>query len=108
GANCWCPSRNASDCADCTNPRARSVYFSKFIGTSLLGLFRTPARRDRDIVHGDTPAGLDGRLWTDRAFCGPVAASARKHGGAGSGGRKGDLAAAPAKITGGRPDRADR
>ena len=31
GANCWWPSRRASDCADCTKPRARSVYFSMFI-----------------------------------------------------------------------------
>ena len=30
-ANCWWPSRRAKDCADCTKPRARSVYFSKFI-----------------------------------------------------------------------------
>src|SRR5690606_12610998 len=31
GASWGCPSRIASDCADCTKPRARSVYFSKFI-----------------------------------------------------------------------------
>ena len=31
GANCWWPSRRAKDCADCTKPRARSVYFSMFI-----------------------------------------------------------------------------
>src|SRR5580704_12858594 len=31
GENCWCPSRCASDWADCTKPRLRSVYFSKFM-----------------------------------------------------------------------------
>ena len=31
GVNCWLFSRTARDCALCTNPRARSVYFSKFI-----------------------------------------------------------------------------
>ena len=34
GANCWCPSRSASDWADCTKPRARSVYFSTFMVAS--------------------------------------------------------------------------
>ncbi|HEU5273290.1 MAG TPA: hypothetical protein VFU97_06480, partial [Xanthobacteraceae bacterium] len=32
---------------------------SKFIAVFLLGLFRTPWRRDRDIVDGDAPAGID-------------------------------------------------
>ena len=31
GVNCWCPSRKASDWADCMKPLERSVYFSMFI-----------------------------------------------------------------------------
>src|SRR4029077_1633766 len=59
GANCWCPSRKASDWADCTKPRARSVYFSRFIPHSL-GLSRPPRRRNRNIVIGFSPPDSKG------------------------------------------------
>src|SRR5262249_19397038 len=60
GANCWWPSRSASDWADWTKPRARSVYFSKFIRTSLLACTERPEQRDRNIFYGDTRPALTG------------------------------------------------
>ena len=57
-----CPSRMASDCADWTKPRARSVYFSIFISFASLGLPSPPgerrARHDYGIFIGDPRTAL--------------------------------------------------
>src|SRR5712671_5904286 len=66
-------------------PRARSVYFSRFMKLTLFGLLRTPNRRARHIVDAKGPAVLDVRQ--ERPRCGPV-----RH---------------PREICGGRPGRTE-
>ena len=57
GANCWWPSRSARLCADWTKPRARSVYFSKSIVSSL-GLSLSPRGADGTSSWGSTRRAL--------------------------------------------------
>ena len=54
--NCWCPSRSASDWADWMKPRARSVYFSRFI-SDLLDRRTGPEAVARRIKIGLAPCG---------------------------------------------------
>src|SRR5712671_2937816 len=66
-------------------PRARSVYFSRFMRLPLFGLLRTPDRRARHIVDAKSPAVPDVRQ--ERPRRGPV-----RH---------------PREICGGRPGRTE-
>jgi hypothetical protein len=55
--NCWWPSLMASDWALWMNPRARSVYFSRFIAVSLGSAPRPEATQNRPDDVGLTALG---------------------------------------------------